>query len=240
MKKIFLIFLSLIFAVVLGGLLVGGYFGVVPYFSSLFGSDKPRDLGVPYTKEDFDSYIKKVDYQLEKSKSVNSPLGVDFSGEVEIKQTLTKEEVSARLNYAPWKYMPIKNVQVNFPEKDTVEFSANLLVERIPEFLSAVGFSGVSQEDIDKGLKYVKAVNPPIYAKGKVSVSENKVDVNLISVEVGRIPVPFEDYDGNKIVKTVAERIFSLVPNFYAKSVVFSPEGMFFEGKAPTKGAVLE
>lgn len=167
-------------------------------------------------------------------------MGVDFSGEAEIKQTLTKEEVSARLNYAPWKYMPIKNVQVNFPEKDIVEFSANLLVERIPHFLSAVGFSGVSQDDIDKGLKYVKAVNPPIYAKGKVSVSENKVDVNLISVEVGRIPVPFEDYDGNKIVKTVAERIFSLVPNFYAKSVVFSPDGMFFEGKVPTKGIVLE
>ncbi|MDP2183006.1 MAG: hypothetical protein Q8K99_10620 [Actinomycetota bacterium] len=32
-------------------LLIGGYFGVVPWVSRLFGSNKPRDLGVKLTVE---------------------------------------------------------------------------------------------------------------------------------------------------------------------------------------------
>lgn len=237
MKK-FILFLALL---VLIPVLVLAYLGFVPYLSSLFGFSRPKDLGVRYKVSDMDSYNQKANFTVEKSKNVNSALGVDFSGEVELKQVFTKEEVSAKINYAPWKYMPIKNVQVNFPEDGVIEFSANLLTSKLTSFLSAVGFSGVSQSDIEKGLGYLKYVGePPIYAKARTSVANNQVDVNLISVQVGKFSVPFESYEGNKIVETVAEKIFSLVPGFYAESVKFSPSGMSFEGRAPAKGIVAE
>ena len=237
MKK-FILFLALL---VLIPVLVLAYLGFVPYLSSLFGFSRPKDLGVRYKVSDMDSYNQKANFTVEKSKNVNSALGVDFSGEAELNQVFTKEEVSARINYAPWKYMPIKNVQVNFPEDGVVEFSANLLTGRIPPFLSAIGFSGVSQSDIEKGLGYLKYIGePPVYAKARASVSSNRVEVSLISVQVGKFSVPLESYDGNKIVKTVAEKIFSLVPGFYAESVNFSPSGMSFKGWAPAKGMVAE
>ncbi len=191
--------------------------------------------------DDFNSHIRKASYEIEKSSEVVSPLGVDFSGQIELNEIFTKEEISARLNYAPWKYMPIKNIQVNFPADDEVEFSANLIVEKLPMFLGAVGFDKISKEDINKGLSYLKyASAPPVYARAKVKVENNNVEVSLVSAQVGRFSVPFEDYDGNFIVESVAEKIFSLVPGFYAKSVSFSPSGMHFEGIAPTKGVVLE
>jgi len=236
--KKFFIFLTLL---ILVPILFLTYLGFIPYLSSLFGFNKPKDLGVRYEVSDMDSYNKKASFTVEKSNNVNSPLGVDFSGEAELNQVFTKEEVSARINYAPWKYIPIKNVQVNFPEDGVVEFSANLLTSRIPSFLSAIGFSGVSQSDIEKGLGYIKYVGePPVYAKARASVSNNQVEVSLISVQVGKFSVPFESHNGNEIVKTVAEKIFSLVPGFYAESASFPPSGMSFQGRTPTKGIVSE
>ena len=155
MKK-FVIFLALL---ILALVFVLVYLGFVPYLSSLFGFNNPRDLGVRYEMSEMNSYNQKANFTVEKSSSVSSPLGVDFSGEAEIEQVFTKEEVSAKINYAPWKYMPIKNVQVNFPEDGVVEFSANLLTSKLPSFLSAVGFSYVSQSDIEKGLGYIKSVS---------------------------------------------------------------------------------
>lgn len=220
-------------------LLLGGYFGVVPYTSSFFGSDKPKNLGVVYSKSDYESQIKKAGYESVVSYNVSSPLGVDFSGKVEVKNTFTREEISARINYSPWKYMPITNVQVNFPEDGVVEFSANLLVDKLPSFLEAVGFSEVKKEDIDKALSYVRFIhNPPIYAKAKVSVSENRANIHLLSAQVGRLDVPLENYDPDSILKSSVEKIFSLVPGFYAKSVSFSPSGLYFEGTSPSKGVI--
>lgn len=217
------------------------YLGLFPYLSSFFGFNKPRDLGIRYKESDMYSYNQKANFSIESAKDVSSSLGIEFAGSTEIKEIFTEEEVSARINYSPWKYMPVKNVQVNFPADGVIEFSANLLTNRLPSFLSAIGFSDMSRNDIERGLGYLKYTGePPIYVKARASVSKNKVDVNLVSVQLGRLSIPFYLYDANKVVENFVEKVFSLVPGFYAESVRFSPSGMSFEGRAPTKGIVAE
>ncbi|MEK7874346.1 MAG: hypothetical protein AAB502_10895, partial [Chloroflexota bacterium] len=43
--------------------LAGGYFGFVPSVSSIFGSNRPRDLGVRYTQADLQSLRGKTGTQ---------------------------------------------------------------------------------------------------------------------------------------------------------------------------------
>lgn len=239
MKKILIFLFVLLLFIILIPVTVGGYYGFVPGVSTLFGSNKPKDLGVSYTESEFNTYNQKAGFTLDENTSGKlNEEGFVFSGQTEVKDNFTKEEVSARINYSPWIYMPISNVQVNFPSDNTVEFSANLLVERLPGFIKAVGLQ-VSNEDVNDGLKYLKITsNPTIYAKAQVEVKENIPSINLDSLQVGKFDIPFENYDADSILENATRTIFASVPGFYAKSVKFIPSGMVFEGTLPTNAVV--
>ncbi len=239
MKKILIFLLVLLLLTILIIVSVGGYYGFVPGVSAIFGSDKPKDLGVSYTESEFNTYNRKANFTLNEDTSGKlNEEGVVFSGQTEVKDNFTKEEVSARVNYSSWVYMPINNVQINFPSDNTIEFSANLLVDRLAGFINAVGLQ-VSNEDIDEGLKYLKITsNPTIYARAKVEVNDNIPSIHLDNLQVGRFNIPFENYDADSILESATRTIFASVPGFYAKSVSITPNGMMFEGTLPTNAVV--
>ena len=57
--KIFKLLLIILLIIVVGAVLLLGYLGFIPGLSTIFGSDKPRDLGVKYTYADYVSAAQK-------------------------------------------------------------------------------------------------------------------------------------------------------------------------------------
>ena len=49
----FKLFFKLILVLVIAAILTAGYLGFVPGLSTIMGADKPKDLGITYTQDDF-------------------------------------------------------------------------------------------------------------------------------------------------------------------------------------------
>lgn len=65
MKKFIKVIFGIFLVIILGIVLVLGYFGFVPGVSNLLGSNKPRDLEVRTTAAEYDSYIKKAGTEMQ-------------------------------------------------------------------------------------------------------------------------------------------------------------------------------
>jgi hypothetical protein len=241
-KKILIIFLVLILVVILVVVLGLAYIGFVPGLSGLMGSTKPRNLGIKYSQADYEAYNQKTNTQttITQTASVSGET-LNFSEPKEMQVTMSEAEVSARIGHSPWKYMPLTNFQIRFPGKDIVEFSANLATDRLSGFIAEAGGVDISQADIEKGLSYLKIVskNPPVYAKAQVSVNDNKAEIVLQKLELGRMPIPFGSIDIDTSLENAVNDIMDKTPGFKAKSVRFGDGKMTFEGSAPTKIEVL-
>jgi hypothetical protein len=224
-------------------LLVGtlGYFGFIPVLSSVFGSDKPRDLGVKYTEKQYLDYTEKAATQITTTNEAVSPENsLTYSGTKDLKQGFTQEEISARLNYSKWKYMPVKNVQIKIDQDGSVEFSGIVVYDRLGGFIEREGAGQYSKADIDKGLNYIKLIGRdfPVYAKFKASINNNQLTENIQTIEVGRFSIPLKTVNADSVVVSVSQSIMGKVPGFYAKSVSFENGKMNFEGNVPEKEIV--
>lgn len=213
------------------------YLGFIPKVSELLHTNNPKDLGIVFSEKDFKNYNSKVKATIETQKPGSSSKSIEFSGSEELNVNLTQEEISARITYAKWKYTPVSNTQVKISSDGTMEVSANLEITRLGNFLSTVGVSGSSMEEINKWLEKIGkfSANPPIYIKAKAEVINNKSQIDLQSAQIGKIPLPIEKVDSNSILSNFVDRIFTLVPGFYARKATFKDGVMHFEGTAPTK-----
>jgi hypothetical protein len=206
-KKILLIVVGLIVIVLIAAVLFLGYLGFIPGVAALFGADKPRDLGVTYTQADYDSFM-------EKTKSTFVPLPVDtpaeesiiFSGAVDLKGALTQEEVSARIDYGRWEYVPITNVQIKFNNDGTLEVSGLLQMDNMYGFAAAAGYT---RSDVDKAKSFLKLAltDPPVYAKCAATVVNNKIDVSVDKLEIGRYSVPLGQYNVESGLQSIAQHV---------------------------------
>lgn len=240
MKKIVKVVLGILLVLILVVVGVLGYFGFVPGISTLFGSNKPRNLGVQATVADYDSYLRKAGTEIQHVQ--NSPAaGKSFvaSGKKDLTVTLSQEEITGRVNFSKWKYMPVDNVQVRINNDGTEELSGILRVDRMSGFLSSMGFASVSEKDVGKALRFAGVVgNPAFYAKAQVSVENNRAQVDLLSGEVGRFPIPVADLNEKGVLTSLANESFSKVDGFYAKSVTFENGKATFTGTVPEKMTV--
>jgi len=238
MKTFFKIIVLLILVAVIGVVGYLAYLGFVPGLSNLIGANKPRDLGVTYSQKDFDSFLAKTDISHEElTGSVSADKSVVFSGSKALKTEFSQAEASVRINNDKWAYMPVTNVQIRFNDDGTLEFSSNLIMNRLDGFIASIGGVGYSKADIEKGLGYLNLVktNPPVYLKAKPVVKNNKVTVEVQSVQVGKIDVPIEKIDTNGFVASLAEKVFSRTPGFYANSFYVTGGKAVFDGTIPTK-----
>lgn len=212
-----------------------GYFGLIPGISRIFGSDKPRDLGVTFTQEDFNSGRAKTGKNhITLSSDLPPKESLKYSGSRALNTSFTYQELTALVYNRPWKYYPVKDVKIKISDDGVVESSGILIVDRIIPCLQAFGVESQEAENIINRLNFLKG-NPAFYVKGKGSITNNIVDIDLISLEIGRISIPLNLIGENerKIDSFLEERL-KTVTGLSIKSLTLKNGKLFFNGTFPT------
>ena len=235
--KSFVVGLIIIVIVVVLGL---GYLGFVPGVSKILGSNKPRDLGITYTAADLKSITSKNHVQrivLESVPDIKSSFVL--KGTQAINNVFTDKEITARLGQeSDWQFNPFTNVQVKIGQDGTVEASGVVRVDKLRGYAEATGVSSQEIEAISKGMdKYkVPRISFPAYVKGSLSIENNKLNIDLSELYIGKIPVAKALYSQAKSAfeDFVYKRLTSGgYGSLYVKSLSFSNGKMSFSGNIP-------
>jgi len=260
--KAFKIIGIILLVIALAVVLFLGYLGYIPGVSAIFGSNKPRDLGVKYTEEDRASARAKsqIEYT-ELPASTPDEQSLVRSGSRPVTADFSSAEITALMNDRPFKYWPYKDVQMKFNADGTAEVSGSLIKDRVVGYCASIG---VSKEVAEKIVKYLPA-NTVYYVKGKAALSNNQVSVLEPSVvEIGRMSIPLnwilsqgesnkayaQDADGiktelnsysgkkAKIVEYINTHLAG-IKGFFAKSAFFEENKLHFEGNLNTEEAAV-
>lgn len=234
MRAILRLFFGLAIVAV-AALLVLGYLGFVPAVAGVFGSDKPRDLGVRATQADLQSANEKTKVKLVQLPATTSPQeSLKYSGQIPASATFSDRELTALINNGKWKHNPVADCQVKIGSDGAVEASGMLRMDRVPGYAAATGVSAETVNAVVDRLKIAANSSPPFYLKGTASVANNRVTIDAQQVEVGRFPVPsgwISDYKG-AVVGFVEDRI-RRVPGLSVKSLTFANGSAKFDGTLP-------
>ena len=201
--KIIQFFLSLIFLIIVCIVLILSYFGFIPIISDLMGV-KLKDLGIKYDQRDYQALIKKVNEKKE------------------IYDSFSQEELSSSLNNIHWKYLPINNTQIRINNDGTVEFSANILTKNLFELIAP---KKISQFKFINLLK-----NPPVYMKFEVNITNNKLNLDLQKIELGKLSLPMKKINISQFVTGILNDLILKTPGLYIKSIIFSQGQVIFQG----------
>ena len=257
MKRGVKIFLGVVVVLVLLVLTSLAYVGYMPALAKVLGWDKPKDLGISYTDQDKEQARSKsgVVYE-ELPASTPDSAGIQFSGVKVVNTSWSSAEMTALLNNRPWKYWPIKDVQLRINEDNTVEMSGVFNSDKLRGYGAAIGVP----EAVLSRLNLLPA-EAPFYLKGSSSLSENHVSsFDITSAEMGRVSIPtsvllslnssltdrayaqqdltseLSQYSGKKaaIVDFINGKL-SWISGFYAKKANFSGGKLNFDGTLPQK-----
>jgi len=234
---------TLLFTVLISGgalLAVGGYLGFVPYVNKLFGSDKPRDLGIRFAPGDSLKAQEKIGIKLV-ALPKDTPVTESFKlkGKKPASYSMTSEELTAASNNRPWVYYPLSAVQVKINQDSSVEVSGMLDTVKLINYAEAIGF------DLTKPREYMNQYRLnfqklPFYLKGIGSVHDNKVALDLQSAEIGRFAIPIEVVgQAETPVVSFIETFISKTPSFYAKRLEINSGKFIFEGSLPEEEATV-
>ncbi len=234
--KVLLGFFIGVVAIILVVVLVAGYFGFVPGVSSIFGSDKARDLHVTYTQTDYQSARQKGGIQRVNLPSNTPPEdSLSFSGQHAASFSLTDNEVTALINEKSWRYFPVHDCQVRFNSDGTGEFSGILEMDTLRDYIIARGYSEEDFKIVTEwvGRFAVLQKNMPFYIKGTASVG-SPMDFEVEKLEFGRISVPPDQLNGRKaeIINLIQEGM-SHIPGFSINKFSIANGQMQFDGTLP-------
>jgi len=233
-----------IVAVVVVIALIGGYFGLVPGISTIFGSNKPIGLGVTYTAADSASGMAKGGVQ-HIALPANSPpsQSLAFSGTKPANFNLTQSEVTALINGNSWVYFPLSDVQVRFNADNTAEVSGMLKLDVLKNYALA---RGLSEEDYNTALTQVSKYaviqnNMPFYVEGTGSVVNGNITFECLSMKLGRIPIPASTINDRKsdLLNLLQNDALS-IPGFTCNNFSISNGQMHFDGTLPKTVSVAK
>lgn len=198
-----------------------GYTGLfqIPGLTTIFGSDKPIDLGVEISDAAIDSGMAKTPWKtiddIPEPPST-SPLDVNrvYTGSVEVTNDITSEEFSSFVNQRFEKVDALDNVQIKFYEGGAeASFQLN---EEMLDF--------------------------PIYIKSDISKGEGDTLVfNLKKIKVGRMPIPSSYLDDIEEAATdfVNDRMAKIV-GFSIENIEFKDNFVDFKGTYPETVTLTE
>lgn len=222
------------FVLVIG--LVGGYFGVIPGVSKLFGSDKPRDLGVTFSEADFKNMEAKTGATAElmpDSEMVN--LTIKHVGQHNVDATFTQEEFTSKVSNRQWRDNPFGNVQVKFNADGSAEASGILKLPIATRFFAAMGIASADVEAAARKFK-VPMADVPFYFKGTGVAENNHITPNLTALEIGRVPVPKAIIDQyQQEAADLATDLLSRVQGFSLEKAEIVESKLHFVGTLPDK-----
>lgn len=242
MKFLIKLFLVVSILLIISGILILGYYGLIPGVSTLFASNKPRDLGITYSEQDLTNALEKGALKSEALSATKTPSeSIKYSGQMSIQNTFSDKEITALVNSRNWIYYPISNTQVKFNPDGTGEVSATLLKDRIAGYTQAFGLTQEGLAIVMDKLKLIP-VNPPIYAKGKFEVKNNQLTlVDIQKIEIGRFSIPTNLINDNKkyLIAAAEERIKS-TPGCQINAATINNGKLYFDGTLPEKELVVQ
>jgi len=238
LKLLFRLFLVL----VAGILLTAGYLGLIPGLSSVMGADKPKDLGITYTEQDFQSILTKSGISQKTLPETSDVLqSAHYEGQHELTTSFTGQDLTALINASGWKYNHFSNVQIKFNSDGTTEISGNVNLDKLWTY---VGMNGVSQGDIAKAQQALSVIpsSPAFYAKGVVEAENNQVtNLNLDNLTIGRLSVPQSIIQPNQhYLGEMAEKEMNSISGFYVKSAKVENGQAAFEGTVPDVESIVK
>lgn len=213
--------------------------GLVPGLSNLVGFG-PKDLGIRITKQDSLDAFAKVGSELIPLKSTDTKKDFTLEGKKDLNFIMDSKELTAHSNNRPWKYYPLKNVQILIHPDGTIEGSALLVISKAIPYAMGLGYSEGQIRDAMK--KYsIPPLEVPFYVKGKGSVLNDKVSVNAQTVQIGAVTIPSDIVSrANTEAESVLDDIIQKHKDgFHADSVTFENGKMNFKGQVPQKVYVI-
>jgi hypothetical protein len=235
MKKLFTAVGILILAIIALAALVGGYYGFVPGVSALFGSDTPRDLGVRHAAEDLKSAEAKSGIAFRYKPSTGSPEGsIAFDGSLRIDGSFTGAELTALLAADQWEYNFLEDTQIRINADGSEEVAGILVIDRIPGFLAARGYSAETIEKIGGMLKYIPT-DPTFHVKLDAGWKDDVLDMRLQEASVGRLSASqgWLDENGSAITGAVQSHVLS-AGETSIESLRFDGGSMEYHGTFPS------
>lgn len=200
-----------------------------------------KDLGVRYSKADYDNIMNKLNYIKDAT-----PIGDDANqyqyiyGDVkDVDIEFTSEEITAFFNEGRPSYYAIKNVQIKLNDDGSVEAVGSANVDY---FLTNILSGKYSKAEIEKQMPALGILpsNVNLYLKFSGSVNNNISNINIASVSVQGIPIPSNILDTNEATSTVTDGLNNLIKDYNNKSgssfdkIAVENKKVIFKGKIPT------
>lgn len=231
----FLLALLVIILVVVGYI---GYLGFIPGVSTVLGSDKPRDLGVRYTSENYKSADAKALVKIETIETTPTvKAGLVWEGSKSVVNNFSAEELTAVINtHSPnWKYFPVTDAQVKINADGSAAISGLLHLDRMAGYSEAMGTNYADIKTVTDYLKIVPSALP-VYIEGAGTVTNGKVSLDISKAELGRLSVPANLIKDNQgaINNFFSEQI-NAIPGLNIQSLDFKNGNMDFKGTMPEK-----
>lgn len=179
----------------------------------------PRSLGVSYTKADYDSIIKKLDYvkDISPTKGDREDYNYTYGALKNINVEFTSEEITAFLNENRPDYYAVKNVQVRINKDGSIEASGQANVDY---FLNEVLGGKYSKDQIEKEIPALgllpKFVN--LYIKTTGSITNNKSNISISEASVQGIGIPSKYISSSEANSTVNNGVDNLMSKYSASS----------------------
>jgi len=261
MKIVGKVLLTLLAVLILGIVGILGLLGYIPGLSSLLGANKPRDLGITYTQEDYTSARAKSQLVYEELPAETPvALSIQHSGSRTVGTSWDSAEMTSLLNDRPYRFWPIFDVQLRIHNDGTAELSGIVIKEKLKGYAMGIGVP----EQATKTIVNLLPSEAPFYVKAKTSLVENKVgDFDIQAVSLGRMPIPvntllaklanltrqivkpvfaenivteLSKYEGKRaaIINFINERL-GKITGFYAKKAYFSDGKLYFDGTLSEK-----
>lgn len=183
--RLFLVvFLFFVVAIIFGL----GYMGYIPAIANLLGTNKPRDLGIRFTKQDrTDAHTKSGIQYGTLPASTSDALSIQRFGKHNVDTSWSSSQASALMNDRPWKYWPYKDVQVKFNTDGSAEVSGGLNKAVVPGYAATIG---VPKAAVEFAMKLLPP-SPVFYLKMKASLKDNQVEVfEPQDFQLNRLPLP--------------------------------------------------
>jgi len=143
-----------------------GVAGVIILFLGLIGilpgTNRPRDLDVKYSNDDYVDAQSKIEPSLDNLGSIIPNIGIDDLGNLNYNVTFSEAEVSALINEAD-SSMPVNDIQVRINEDGSLEAS---------------------------GMMDIGNISLPVYLKGGGEIVSNNANFSIEDFRVGSLPVP--------------------------------------------------
>lgn len=232
--KIFRTFLILIIIAIP---LTLGYFGLIPAISKVLGTNKPRDLGKTFNQEVYNKTFEKANCTKANLEPSNDyPYSVKYEDFHEVEISFSDDELTSVANSYDYKDACLTSVQIRINPDGSAEGSGIFSTPALVNYLINIG---IPAQGIATAMeKYpIPKHQLPFYVKGTGSVINNQINMDLSSLELGRIPVPqsiISTYQ-QPLADFIENQIFKLAPDTNMEKVTLENGKLNYKGKLPGK-----